>query len=60
MQSRVSLVMGPTVWNDLPLELHLLPITRSDPFYNHLKTVLLTSQHLIRKYFIVFLYFMDV
>src|SRR5688572_15444590 len=27
-------VMGPTMWNNLPLELHLLPRTNSSAFYS--------------------------
>ena len=40
MQSRDCSVVGPTVWNCLPLVLHLLPIKLSSTFYNHLKTIL--------------------
>ena len=40
MQNRAFSVVGPTVWNGLPLELRLLPRTLSDLFYVNLKTVL--------------------
>ena len=40
MQSRAFSVVGPVVWNGLPLELRLLPRSLSDTFYNRLKTVL--------------------
>jgi len=40
MQSRPCSVVAPTVWNDLPPALCLLPITLSDTFYNQLKTAL--------------------
>ena len=37
MQSRAFSVVGPVVWNGLPLELRLLPRSLSDTFYNRLK-----------------------
>ena len=40
MQSRAFSVVGPVVWNALPLELRLFPRSLSDTFYKHLKTVL--------------------
>ena len=40
MQRRAFSVVGPVVWNGLPLELRLLPRSLSDTFYNRLKTVL--------------------
>jgi len=40
MQRRAFSVVGPVVWNGLPLELRLLPRTVSDTFHNRLKTVL--------------------
>jgi hypothetical protein len=41
MLSSAFSVVGPVVWNGLPLELRLLPRSLSDTFYNRLKTVLL-------------------
>ena len=40
MQARAFYVNVPSVWNSLPLELHLLSRTLSDAFYNRLKIVL--------------------
>ena len=40
MQARAFCVNGLSVWNGLPLELHLLSRTLSDTFYRRLKTVL--------------------
>ena len=40
MQSRAFSVVGPAVWNGLPLELRLFPRSLSDTFYKRLKTVL--------------------
>ena len=38
--ARAILVVGPSVWNGLPLALRLLPRVHSDEFYSCLKTVL--------------------
>ena len=40
MQGRAFSVVGPAVWNGLPLELRLFPRTLSISFYSHLKTAL--------------------
>ena|SRR6218665_1076987 len=39
MWNRVSLVMGPSAWNSLPLELHCFSKTLSFLFFSHLKTI---------------------
>src|SRR6218665_3547064 len=40
MQSRACSVVAPTIWNNNPPALRLLPRTLSDTFYNQFKTVL--------------------
>src|SRR5688572_23339950 len=40
MQNRAFSVRGPSTWNDLPLELRLVPRTFSPTFFSHLKPVL--------------------
>ena len=40
MQNRAFPVVGPVVWNALPLELRLFHRSLSDTFFKHLKTVL--------------------
>src|SRR5688572_29090993 len=37
MQDRVFFIAGLTIWNDLPVELHLLPRTNSSAFCSSLK-----------------------
>ena len=39
-QNRAFSVVGPLIWNSLPLTLRLLPRTPSQTFFSHLKTVL--------------------
>src|SRR6218665_3025152 len=39
-QKRASLIVGPSVWNDLPSELRFLPLDLSSSFYKLLKTLL--------------------
>src|SRR6218665_529671 len=39
-QARAFSVVGPSVWNGLPLALRLLPRVHSDVFYSSLKTTL--------------------
>ena len=38
MQRRAFSVVGPSTWNDLPLELRLLPLTNPTGFYKSLKS----------------------
>ena len=40
MQHRAFSVVGPSIWNGLPLELRLLPRNSSPAFYTSLKTIL--------------------
>ena len=40
MQRRAFSVVGPSLWNGLPITLRLFPRTLSDTFYSHLKTAL--------------------
>src|SRR6218665_422225 len=39
-QARAFSVVGPSVWNGLPLALRLLPMVHYDAFYSSLKTTL--------------------